>query len=97
MGRWALVVLLGLWPIWDGTNLAHARKGGGTNPPHARRWGGRIYARLRAGAARPANPYDNPYVDVRYWYPKYYGGFHYRTLHRSGYSSPNYPLRGLPW
>lgn len=44
-----------------------------------------------------ANPYANPYVDVRYWYPRYYGGLHYREFHRFGYPTGDYPIRGTAW
>ena len=38
-----------------------------------------------------ANPYANPYFDTEFWYPKYYGGFHYRSLHNYG-DAPGYEL-----
>ena len=47
--------------------------------------------------SRPADPYANPYTDVRYWYPKYYWGIHYREFHRVGYPTGDYPIRGTAW
>ncbi len=46
---------------------------------------------------RPADPYANPYTDVRYWYPKYYGNLHNREFHRFGYPTGDYPIRGTAW
>lgn len=87
MARWIALAVFCLALVTSGLAPAQA----GDRPLR------RLREKLRAGSPYPANPYYNPYVDVHYWYPKYYGGFHYRTLYRAGYSSPNYPYRGLPW
>ena len=44
-----------------------------------------------------ANPYLNPYTDVQFWYPKYYGGFHYRQLHYYGDMSYYDSYGGRAW
>ncbi len=74
-------------------------------PPHSHahahpRRAGRLWrAVFPYGLVTPhaANPYANPYVDVGYWYPKYYGGLHYREFHRFGYPTGDYPIRGTAW
>lgn len=45
----------------------------------------------------PDNPIYNPYTDMRYWYPKYYGGIHYRDFHRQAYPTGDFPIRGTAW
>lgn len=66
---------------------------------HPRRAGRLWRAVFPYGLVTPhaANPYANPYVDVGYWYPKYYGGLHYREFHRFGYPTGDYPIRGTAW
>jgi hypothetical protein len=46
--------------------------------------------------APPPESYDAGWFSPQ-MYPKYYGGFHYRTLQNYGYPTGDIGIRGMAW
>ena len=42
-------------------------------------------------------PHSSLDESLRFWYPKYYGGFHSRFFHTYGYPPGDIGFRGYPW